>query len=345
MKKTASALLACLTITHSFVSLASPSDANKPINVQEVTNFINCFGGQFTNYEKWRGFIKDKYAKKSKSEEILNKRLAWFDSMFGQEDFNKYKANLSCYNFTYPVDGGQVHGYIIKPKEHEQDLPTLIYNRGGNGRFGAVVFGSMMHNLFPIANEGFVIIGSQYRGSFSQKNDLDEFGGQDVKDVTALLKYIPDISGADATRIGMFGYSRGGMQTHLAVKQAKGAGIKAIATLAGNTNLLRGLDYRPAMEKVYSRRIPSYQKNKQTELANRSVLTWVDELSKEMPILLIHGSSDKKVSVQHSLDFAHSLTEHKVPHKLVIYKGDDHGLKENKQKADQEIVSWFKAHL
>lgn len=345
MKKTVSALLACLILTCTFVSLASPIEANKPINVQEVTNFINCFGGQFDNYEKWRAFIKDKYAKKSKSEEILNKRLAWFDSMFGKEDFDKYKANLICYNFTYPVDGQQVYGYLIKPKEHDKKLPTIIYNRGGNGNFGSVVFGSMMHNLFPIANEGFVVIGSQYRGTFSKANKLDEFGGQDVKDVTALLKYVSEIEGADEQRIGMYGFSRGGMQTHLAVKHANNNQIKAIVTLAGATDLVKGIESRPAMERVYKKRIPNYKDNKQSELAKRSVLTWVDELSKEMPILLIHGSSDKKVSVQHSLDLANALTEHKVPHKLVVYPNDDHGLRVNKHKANQEIVSWFKTRL
>ena len=79
----------------------------------------------------------------------------------------------------------------------------------------------MMRNLFPIANQGFVIIGSQYRGTGSKNNLLDEFGGKDVNDVTALLDYIPSIKDADPERIGMYGASRGGMQTHLVLKQTK----------------------------------------------------------------------------------------------------------------------------
>ena len=143
--------------------------------------------------------------------------MTFFDSMFGKDKFNQYKSNLSCSTFKYQVDGNEVEGYIIKPKSSLNKLPVLIYNRGGNGGYGSVVFGSMMHNLFPIANEGFVIIGSQYRLSRTKGILLDEFGGNDINDVTALLDYIPNIKGADAQRIGMYGASRGGMQTHLAL--------------------------------------------------------------------------------------------------------------------------------
>ncbi|WP_415837718.1 alpha/beta hydrolase family protein, partial [Shewanella livingstonensis] len=234
--------------------------------------------------------------------------------------------------------------YIIKPKINLEKLPVLVYNRGGNGNFGGVVFGSMMQNLFPIANEGFVIIGSQYRGTFTKNPSAhDEFGGSDVNDVTALLDYIPSIEGADEQRIGMYGASRGGMQTHLALK--KTSKIKAIATIAGTTDLLKELDFRPAMEKVYANRIPYYDKNKVAELERRSVLKWVSELSPNIPILLLHGENDKRVSAKNSIELASALTKNSIPHKLIIYPNDNHGLMQNKEKANKELVSWFREYL
>jgi dipeptidyl aminopeptidase/acylaminoacyl peptidase len=288
--------------------------------------------------------MEKKYSKRIKTEEELLKKLLWFDSMFGEDKFNQYKNNLSCNTFKYQVDGNDVYGYIIKPKTNSKKLPVLVYNRGGNGNFGGVVFGSMMHNLFPIANEGFVIIGSQYRGTFTNNPSAkDEFGGNDVNDVTALLDYIPNIKGADEQRIGMYGASRGGMQTHLAMKHAKN--IKAIATIAGNSDLLKGLTYRPEMEKVYKHRIPDYEKNKVAELEKRSVLNWTTDLSTNVPILLLHGTNDKRVSVNHSIDLAASLKKNNIPHKLVLYPDDNHGLIQSKEKANKELVSWFRAYL
>lgn len=318
------------------------SQADHLINDERIKKQKNCFRGQFTSFDKWRDFMEREKKKRVKSEVKLAKQMAFLDAMF-KDKFGQYQENLSCSTFTYQVDGNEVHGYVIKPKLHNKKLPVLIYNRGGNGSYGSVVFGSMMHNLFPIANEGFVIIGSQYRGSLSKQDSLDEFGGNDVNDVTALLNYIPNIEGADPQRIGMYGHSRGGMQTHLALKQAEN--IKAIATIAGNSSLLKGLEYRPAMEKVYSNRIPNYQENKKAALASRSVLTWVDELSPNVPILLLHGTNDKRVNVKHSTDLADALAKNNIPHKLVLYPEDNHGLRANKEKANKELVSWFNKYL
>lgn len=311
---------------------------NEHVNAQK-----DCFSWIFTSYDSWRSAMEKKYKKNVKSDQQLAKRMSWFDSNFGEEKFNKYKANLSCQTFNYDVDGILVKGYVIKPKHADKKLPVLVYNRGGNGNFGGVVFGAMMHNLFPIANEGFVIIGSQYRGTFTKDDSLDEFGGKDIDDVLALLTFVPDITGADNKRIGMYGASRGGMQTHLALKQTKQ--VKAIATIAGATDLLKELEFLPAMEKVYKHRIPNYKVNKVDELSKRSVLNWVNGLSPEVPILLIHGGNDKRVSVNNSIEFAKALDSTKIPHKLVIYPDDNHGLQKNQSAANQEIINWFNKFL
>lgn len=320
------------------------TQASKLINDERVIDQKNCFSGIFANYDSWRNFMKTKYEKRAKSKEVVIKKLAWFDSIFGTEKFNQYKSKLTCSNFKYTVDGNTVNGYVIKPKTSTSKLPVLIYNRGGNGNYGGVVFGTMMNFLFPIANEGFVIVGSQYRGTFVRDSSVhDEFGGSDVNDVVALLNFIPNINGADEQRIGMYGGSRGGMQTHLATKETNK--IKAIATLAGATDLLKELKFRPAMENVYIKRIPNYEQNKIAELEKRSVLKWVDKLSPNIPILLLHGENDKRVSVNNSIEFANALTKYNIPHKLVVYPGDNHGLNINKSKADAEVVNWFKKYL
>jgi dipeptidyl aminopeptidase/acylaminoacyl peptidase len=314
------------------------------INDERITDEKSCFTWVFTDYASWRNWMEKKFKRKIKSEEKLKQALNQFDSRFGKKKFDFYQSNLYCSTFNYSVDGNTVKGYIIKPKALKGKLPVLIYNRGGNGNFGGVVFASMMHNLFPIANEGFVIIGSQYRGTFTKNpSAYDEFGGSDVNDVTALLNYIPSIEGADEKRIGMYGASRGGMQTHLAMKKVKN--IKAIATIAGESDLLKGLTYRPEMEKVLKHRIPDYEENKVAELEKRSVLNWAADLSPNVPILLLHGTNDKRVSVNHSIDLAASLKKNNIPHKLVLYPDDNHGLMKNKEQANKELVSWFRKYL
>lgn len=173
-----------------FISLAST--ASNLIHHEQVKNQQNCFRWAFADYDSWRAMMKRGYEKRAKSTDMVSQRLARFDATFGKEKFEHFKNSIDCRTFEYEVDSHNVKGYVIKPKTADKKLPVLIYNRGGNGNFGGVVFGAMMHHLFPIAEEGFVIIGSQYRGTQTKLDNLDEFGGADVKDVTMLLDFIPD---------------------------------------------------------------------------------------------------------------------------------------------------------
>ena len=277
--------------------------------------------------------LRPNMKKKAKNPEQLSDALKWFDQRYNEQQFDLFKRNLSCRTFKYPVDGHLVNGFVIKPKNYHKDLPVLIYNRGGNGDFGKVVFGSMMRNLFPVAQEGFIIIGSQYRGTANENSKVqDQFGGEDVNDVKALFGYIANIKGSDPQRLGMFGASRGGMQTFLTLKQTPY--VKAVATIAGPSDLQAMLEKRPRMENVYKRRIPNYTENKQAELDKRSVLKWVDELPKEVPILLLHGTHDKRVAVEQSIALAEALSTAKMPHKLVLYPEDNHSLAQNRHKSE-----------
>ncbi len=333
-----------ILLTCALLSLASYTQAANLINHAEVQAQRDCFRGNYSDYAAWRDSMVKKYRKKLKAEEKVIAVLNRFDQTYSEKAFITYQERLTCQTFSYLVNGHKVYGFMIKPKMVENKLPILVYNRGGNGDYGAVTFAAMMRNLFPVADKGFVIIGSQYRGTYN-KNSLvdDEFGGKDIADVTTLIKLIPHISVADEKRVGMFGASRGGMQTYLALKQSDN--IKAVAVIAGNADLVAGLEQRPTMARVHRKRIPNYDNNQQAELAKRSVLKWLDKLPQDVPILLLHGTSDQRVSVEQSITLADALDKSGMPHKLVLYPGDNHGLSHNRTKANQEIVNWFEKYL
>ncbi|WP_019028913.1 prolyl oligopeptidase family serine peptidase [Colwellia piezophila] len=317
------------------------------ISNQSVTKEKDCFRGTFENYHSFKEMLLEKRRKKNLPESEIEKAAQRIDLTYGGENkFNEYKQSLTCRTFIYDVDGVAVQGFVIKPnKAKNEKLPVVVYNRGGNGFFGYQLFGYLYLNHFPIAEQGFVFIGSQYRlkSKINQHND-DEFGGADVEDVSSLLDIIPNIIGADQHRIGMFGVSRGSMQTFLTLKGRNGDKVKAVVSWAGNSDLARGLEIRPEMEKVYFKRIPKYAENKQLELNKRSVLKWVDKLPKA-PVLLLHGDADRRVNVEHSVKLASEFERLGYPHKLIIYPGDNHGLRKNSVKAKEEVVSWFKRYL
>ena len=125
--------------------------------IEEIKRQNDCFRAPFTSFEDWIKMLSRR----------PNFSLERFP--FKKETFEHFQNNLTCIDFSYDVDGTVVDGYVIFPKSIEMPLPTIIYNRGGNTHFGRVNFGKMMYSLMPIASEGFVVIGSQYRWSGIRK--------------------------------------------------------------------------------------------------------------------------------------------------------------------------------
>lgn len=327
-------------------SLTFPVNAEPSIGFNDykgISHQRSCFSGPFGDYNHWRdSLINRNQYKSEKDREAARLR---FSKDISRQEYDHFKENLICNWFQYRVDGKMVNGYIIK-KKNPAALPVLVYNRGGNGNFGAMVFGAMFRRLFPIADQGFVIIGSQYRGTLIKEIDTafdDQFGGADVGDVLELFNIIPHVEGADATRVGMLGSSRGGMQTLLALKA--GANVRAAAILAAPTDLLAWLSERPDMDEVFKKRISGYAADKEQTLKQRSGVEWVDKLDSSIPILVMHGQNDARVNANQSLALANGLQQHRHPYKLVIYPGDDHGLSGHSDEVNDELVNWFNRYL
>jgi dipeptidyl aminopeptidase/acylaminoacyl peptidase len=254
-----------------------------------------------------------------------------------REKFDHFRATIRCSFFSYEVDGVAVSGFSAMPKDtQERRLPAIIYNRGGNGELGRVTFARMAEDIFPLASRGFFVIGSQYR-------DADEFGGKDVDDVLALLTIIDRRADVAADRIGMMGFSRGGVTTMLAASRT--TRLKALVMMASPADLHAELGVRPDMEKVFERRIPGYAANKEALLRARSPLFVLDDVPAAVPILLLHGGADERARPQNALQLAARLQELKRTYKLVVYPDGDHALSGFGPEVNAEIARWFEARL
>ena len=114
---------------------------------------------------------------------------------------------------------------------------------------------------------------------------------------------------------------------------------------AGVVDQEKELKWRPEMEQVYKYRIPHYATEKKKAFEKRSVINWVNELPRGMPILLLHGDADKRVNVENARDLAAELTKLKHPHELKIYSKGDHSLRKNRKDVNSRVIAWFTKHL
>jgi dipeptidyl aminopeptidase/acylaminoacyl peptidase len=239
---------------------------------------------------------------------------------------------------TYLSDQLKVKGYFAIPKKGDK-LPCVIWNRGGNRELGALTDLRAAAWLGQIASWGYVVVASQYRGNGGGEGK-EEFGGKDVHDVLNLLPLLKSLPQADATRVGMCGYSRGGMMTYLALTQTDK--IAAAVIGYGLADAFNNIASRPDMEtNVFAELVPGYQQNKAAALEARSAVRWPEKLNKNTPILLLHGTADWRVGPMDAIHMATALDQAKHPFRLTLFEGGAHGLPEYRTEVNRLTRDWL----
>lgn len=266
-------------------------------------------------------------------DERLSERRANADS---QTDLR-----LHCRTFRYEVDGLHVAGFLVAPAG-PGPFPVVIFNRGGTADFGNVGIGLLAELPAMLADAGFLVIGSQYRGGTDAPAEVegtDEWGGGDVDDVLALLDIVDSLEIADGEHVGLFGASRGTVNAFMAARQSDRFG--AVVGFSGLYDLAAEAARRPRMATVWGRHMPDHPENPGAALRRRSVVEWVDELPAGLPILILHGAFDERASAGNALEFASRLHNEFARYKLVIYDADDHALTQNRRAAHEQTLDWF----
>jgi len=146
--------------------------------------------------------------------------------------------------------------------------------------------------------------------------------------------------------MGIFGWSRGGMMTYLALKATDR--FKAAIVGAGLADAAAGIKQRPGMEAhVYSELIPRWDDpdTRAVAISDRSAVQWVDALPENTPILILHGTADWRVDPTQALDMARLLQAEMRPYRLVMLEGGDHGLSEYRDEVAVMIDSWLDRYV
>lgn len=253
----------------------------------------------------------------------------------------KHLEKVNLYAISYWSDSLLVKGYLLEPKDSGV-YPLVIFNRGGNRDYGALSPLSMCAINAGLVAEGFVVLASQYRGTQNSAGK-DEFGGAEVNDINNLVKTAASLPNVDTSQMGLFGWSRGGMMSYLALKQ--NPVFKTIVVGNGVSDLKAELAFRPLMEtRVFAECIPNYWNRKEEALRERSVIFWIDELPKSCSYLIICGSEDQVVDPANSRNLAREFERLQYSCELREFAAD-HQFKGKSKELDQLLIEWFSREL
>ncbi len=253
----------------------------------------------------------------------------------------RYLDSITAERITYLSDGLRVTGYLVYPKASGR-YPGIVYNRGGNKEFGMITSYKLAFVLGKVASFGYVVGGSQYRGNDGGEG-REEFGGKDVDDVLNMVPLLQSLPQVNPQRLGIFGWSRGGMMTYLTLTRT--TVFRAAVVGGGLSDLFMMLESRPDMEEVCYDLIPGYAQHKEQSLAARSAIRQVDRICKNTPVLMLHGTADWRVVPQMALDMASAFQKERVPYRLVMLEGGDHGLTEHNDEVYRQIRMWLDRYV
>ncbi len=200
---------------------------------------------------------------------------------------------MAGYNVSEPSlisDGLKVKNLLYLPSgiEPGRRYPAVVINHGGSDGVEFQTRGWARE----LAREGFVVILPQFRGQGGSEGRF-EFSGGEVDDSLAAYNFLKGLDYVDADRIGMVGYSLGGLVTLNALEREPG--IKAAVLVSAIS------DPAAFFEDTFRdkpRDFQSLAERHKMDMRERSPLERLASINAS--VLILHGELDTKVSPEQS---------------------------------------------
>ncbi len=250
------------------------------------------------------------------------------------------KLNRRVFVFTYPSDGLKIKGLISFVSEPQHN-PTLLFLRGGNRTFGIT---NPASDLMSVGD--YTVITTTYRGGVSEGHD--EFGGRDVDDVKNLILFLPELAKQldlpfKQEKMFLLGRSRGGMEMFLTLARFPElqARFAKIVSLSGLLDLRETIAKRPDMKQMF---IDDFGlvvgSNEEQWISWRDPQLTASKIDPTLPILIIQGTDDNRVSLAEGYHMVSQLQSHGCHVSYLEIKGADHCLA-NQDNYVALILDWL----
>jgi len=210
------------------------------------------------------------------------------------------------------------------------DIPAFVFQplRAGAPRSSpALVWvhenirGHLYEHFIPFIRDatarGFVVIAPEYRGSIGYGQafyDAIDYGGTEVDDVVTAAGVVAErCSAVDPARIGIIGWSHGGLIALLAILRNPGD-FAAAAAIVPVSNLIDRLarkgEARQRAAIDPQNRFGGPPAERRTVYEERSPIFQIDRL--EVPLLVHAAANDQDVTIQELLPFVDALRSRKA---------------------------------
>jgi dipeptidyl aminopeptidase/acylaminoacyl peptidase len=243
-------------------------------------------------------------------------------------------------------DGTRISGFVVTPPGYTagKRYPTLLLIHGGPV--------SQVANSFTIAwqifaSQGYVVVAANPRGSSGRGEAFStaiyaDWGNKDSDDVLAAVDYVVQQGIADPNRLGVGGWSYGGILTNYVI--ARDTRFKSATSGASISNVLAGYGTDMYIREYEAELGPPW-KSADAWLKISGPFLHADRIN--TPTLFMCGDQDFNVPLLNSEQMYQALRSLGVPTQLVIYPGQYHGLRKPTYLRDrmQRYLDWHGKYL
>lgn len=243
-------------------------------------------------------------------------------------------------------DGTRISGFIVKPPNWQatRRYPAILRIHGGPVSQYANTF---MADWQVLAAAGYVVIAANPRGSSGRGEAFStaiyaDWGNKDSEDVLAAVDYAVRQGIADPDRLGVGGWSYGGILTNQVI--ARDGRFKAATSGASLSNALAG--YGTDMYiREYEAELGRPWENPEAYV--RVSYPFFNAGRINTPTLFLCGDKDFNVPLLNSEQMYQALKSRGVDTRLVIYPDQFHGLEVPSYITDrmQRYLDWYDKYL
>ncbi|MCF6138365.1 alpha/beta hydrolase family protein [Pseudalkalibacillus berkeleyi] len=241
--------------------------------------------------------------------------------------------HIKLFVVSYRSDGLLVKGLLAVP-DHEDELPGLLYLRGGIKQVGKV----RISRVIQFASRGFVVFAPHYRGNEGGEG-FEDFCGEDRNDAFSALQVLESLSCTDSGDLHVFGFSRGGPMALFTAAQFPHM-IQSVVVWGGVTDMKLTYEERHSLRKMMKRVVGGSVYKYPERYEWRTPLTEVSKF--KAPVLIIHGVYDENVSIKHAYLLEEELKSNDRSYETWYIQDDHHFNPEKKRQVTHDLCDWMK---
>lgn len=222
---------------------------------------------------------------------------------------------------TTAADGiTKLNGWLIKPHNFNSSIKypvVMIQYSGPNSQQVLDRYGAEWY--YALAQQGFIVAsidgrGTGARGQEFRKQTYLNLGVLESDDQVAGARYLSSLPYVDSNKIGIWGWSYGGYNVLMSMSRGQGI-FKTGVAIAPVT------DWR-FYDTVYTERFMRTPQQNAKGYDNASAIKLANELKGNL--LIIHGSSDDNVHLQHTMEYTRALIKADKHFDMFIFPDKNH---------------------